>query len=80
MALNIYSGGSGIVPVSGVEHGSSSNAMSPSGLATGNGIAQHFQQQGAAMVDSALGRLHDKHLHERLPVEPEADKNLASGT
>jgi ribosome-associated translation inhibitor RaiA len=31
-------------------------------------------------IDSALGRLHDKNLHERLPVdvEPEADKNLTS--
>jgi hypothetical protein len=34
MALNIYSGWSGIVPVAGVEHGSSSNAMSPSGFKT----------------------------------------------
>jgi ribosome-associated translation inhibitor RaiA len=31
-------------------------------------------------IDSALGRLHDKNLHERLPVEPEADKNLTSDT
>jgi ribosome-associated translation inhibitor RaiA len=29
-------------------------------------------------IDSALGRLHDKNLHERLPVEPEADKDLTS--
>ena len=31
-------------------------------------------------IDSALGRLHDKNLHERpnLEVEPEADKNLTS--
>jgi ribosome-associated translation inhibitor RaiA len=31
-------------------------------------------------IDSALGRLHDKNLHERpvLEVEPEADKDLTS--
>lgn len=29
-------------------------------------------------IDSALGRLHDKKMHEPLPIEPEADKDLTS--
>lgn len=56
-------------------------------VVTNHDVNLHLAISGAGAklqraIDSALGRLHDKNLHESLPVEgePEADKNLSSSS